>query len=284
MNWLLLTLTSAITLALSRILQKIMLKDDQSDTFAFGFVFQLMVAGLFFIYTLVTQSLELPDLRSVWPNLIVLTVFYSLGNICVFKAFKLAEASEVSIVMATSTVWAVIAALIMLGERVSGLNILGIVLIVGSMIAINYTRSAWKLNRGHAFALLGAVLFGVAFTNDAYILNHYQSVAAYMALAFTLPGLASLVYRPKSVLALPHYAQPSVLKKMILCCVLYALAALTIFTAYKLGGPASIISPIQQTSLIFSVIFSYVLLKERDKVWQKAIGTALAFAGVLLLV
>src|SRR5690348_10285846 len=102
MNWLLLTLISAVTGSLSRILQKVLLKDAQSDTFAFGFVFQMSVAVLFLLYTLITKSFELPSFSGLFINLVVLTVFYSLANLFTFKAFKYAEASEVSILLASS--------------------------------------------------------------------------------------------------------------------------------------------------------------------------------------
>lgn len=51
MNWLLLTITSALANSLTRILQKVLLKNKDSDPFAFSFVFQLVVALLFLIYT-----------------------------------------------------------------------------------------------------------------------------------------------------------------------------------------------------------------------------------------
>lgn len=283
MNWLLLTFLSAITGSFSRILQKVLLKDEQSDTFAFGFVFQMCVAGLFLIYTLITHSFEFPDLSGLLINLIVLTVFYSLANLCIFFAFKHAEAAEVTILLSSSTVWSVIAAVILLGERMKLQNLFGIFLIVCGVLAINYTKSHWKLNKGHLFALVGAVLFGIAFVNDAYIITRYESIPSYMVMAFALPGIMTLVYSPSSVKKIKHFGQLKVLKNLLICSGFYALSALTIFTAFKIGGKASIISPIQQTSLIFTVFFSYVFLKEKDKMLPKIIGTALAFAGVLFL-
>jgi bacterial/archaeal transporter family protein len=284
MSWLLLTLLSAITNSISRVLQKVVLGHDQSDPTAFSFAFQMSVALLFLLYTLVTQSFELPNLTGLLPNLVVMALFYSLGNLLIFKAFKYTEAAEVAIIITSSTVWSVLAALVLLGEQLSVLNWLGIGLIMGGVVAVNYTRTNWKLSKGHVLALAGAVLFGLAFTNDAYIVGQYQSVASYMVLAFALPGIVSLGYSPKSVKQLGHFAQPSIITKLLLCSFFYALSAITIFTAYKLGGPASIISPIQQTSIIFTVVLSYFFLNERDKIVNKVAGTLLAFAGVLLLV
>lgn len=284
MGWLILTIASAITGALARILQKVLLKDSQSNTFAFSFVFQLTVSGLFLLYALTTQTFELPNLSKVLPNLGVMMVGYSLGNLFLFKAFKHAQASEVSIIFASSTVWSVLAALVLLHETLTIRNWFGIFLIVSGVAAINYSKTKWQINKGHLFALGGAILFGIAFTNDAYILTHYQSIPSYMVIAFALPGVFTLAYQPQAIKQIPYFLKLSRYKKLVLCTILYALSALTIFSAFKLGGPASIISPIQQTSIIFTVVFGYIFLKEKDKMANKIVGTALAFLGVLLLI
>lgn len=65
MDWLTLTLLSALAGSLTRILQKVLLSNKKSDPVAFAFVFQLTVAGIFLVFVLLTQTWELPDLSSV---------------------------------------------------------------------------------------------------------------------------------------------------------------------------------------------------------------------------
>ncbi len=284
MHWLLLTIISAVFASLARILQKSLLDDPKSNTYALAFVFQVLVGCLFLVYTAITKTFEFPSLNGLSSNLIMMVLFYSLGNALTFKAFKIAEASEVSIVLASSTVWSVISAITYLNEKITLSNIVGIALIASAVIAINYTNSHWKLNRGHLYALLGALLYGLAFTNDAYIVERYSSIASYMALAYLLPGLAMSLYSPKLVLAVPHFFGRKHVLKLLACCLFSAFCAIAIFSAYKSGGQASIISPIQQTSLILTVVLSFIFLKERSRVTNKVIGTLLAFIGVLLLI
>lgn len=284
MSWLILTILSAVFGSVARILQKVLLTDKDSDPFAFSFVFQLIVALMFLVHALATNTFQTPDLSGLTINLMVMTFFYSLGNIYTFKAFKIADASEVSVIFASSSVWAVISAIILLGERLTTQNILGIILIVLGVVSINYTKSKWQFNKGHLFGLLGAMLFGIAFTNDAYIINRYQSISSYMVLAFTLPGILTLFLKPASIRRIPSYLSLNILGKMFLCTSVYALSALTIFTAYKQGGPASIISPLQQLNIVLTVILGYIFLRERDKLPNKIIGTLLAFAGAILLI
>lgn len=227
MSWILLTIISAITGSLTILLQKVLLKNERSNPFAFGFIFQLLVAFLFFSYVVVTKTFEFPDLSSVWVN---------------------------------------------------------IVLIFLGVVSVDYNRSKWKINKGHIFAFLGAMLFGLAFTNDAYIIGKYRSISSYMALAFLLPSIGIILLSPKSIKKVKYYFSFKTIGKLLLAGIFYSLSAITIFTAYKNGGQASIIAPIQRTSVILTVVLSYVYLNERKKVGNKIIGMVLTVVGALLLI
>lgn len=284
MSWVTLALLSALFGSIARVLQKALLSNKQGDAYALGFVFQTIVALIFLIYTVATNTLEFPNINDLWANIIVMTIFYSLGNIFTFKAFKLADASEVAVIFSSSSIWAIISASVLLGERLKASNYLGILLIVSGIIVINITRSKWKLSLGHLYAAVGAFLFGVAFINDAYIIGRYNSIASYMIVAFTLPGIFTLFVKPSSIKSIPYYFDRATISKLAICCVIYSLSSITIFGAYKAGGLASIISPLQQLSIITTTILSYFFLKERNRIPNKLIGSVLAFIGAVLLI
>lgn len=284
MVWLFLAIISAILGGLTRVLQKVLLTEKDSDPYAFTFIFQITVALFFLLYLIVTKSLNIPNLSGVIFNIIMMTIFYGVGNLFTFKAFKLAEASEVAVIFASSTLWSVVSALFILGEKLTNLKIAGVLLVVLGLVVINYVKTNWKVNKGHLFALLAAVLFGVAFTNDLFIMKRFSSVASYSLFAFALPSLVTLLFNPKSIKHVPYFLKGQVFLKLAICSFFYAADAFAIYMAYKMGGPANVISPISATSLIFTVIISYIFLKERDRVWNKILGTLLTFIGILLLI
>jgi bacterial/archaeal transporter family protein len=284
MTWLVLVIISAISSSVSRVLQKVLLKEKDSEPFAFAFVFQLLLALIFFLYTFFTKTLIIPNLSGLFFNLALMAIFYSLGNIFISNAFKLAEASEASIIFASSTLWTVVSAVIFLGDKLSIKNIVGIILVIMSIVIVNYSKSKWKINKGHLYAFLAALMFGIAFTNDAFIINRFTSVSSYMLLCFVLSSIAILLFRPKLIYGTPHFIKKNIVGKLLICGFFYSAMLLTIFEAYKRGGQVSIISPIQQSALILTVISSYFLLKEKDRLANKIIGTILTFMGVLLLV
>lgn len=284
MNWVILTILSAITGSLTRIFQKKLLASTSIHPILFAFVFQLIVAGTFFAITILTHTFEIPDLSTVLINLVLMAALYGFGNYFNFKAYKTTEASEVAVLFSSSMIWSIIAAFFLLKEAIQVSNLFGVCLILIGIIAINVRQSNWKLQKGHLFALLAAACFGIAFTNDAFIISHYASVSSYMVIAFFLPALFTLSLQPT---VLKRY-QNIISKKslFLLACAAgaYTVSALTIFTAYKQGGQASVIAPLQQSQVAITVILSYLFLGERTKISQKIIGVLCCFFGALLLI
>jgi bacterial/archaeal transporter family protein len=284
MNWLILTLISAVTLSLSRILQKVLLRNNETDTFAFSFIFPVLVSIIILGYTLITGTLEFPSLLPVWFNVVLMTIFYSAGSVLIYKAYKASPASEVSIIFASSSAWAVVAAIVFLGEKLAPVNIMGILSIILGIVVINYQKSSWKLEKGHLYALISACMFGVAFTNDILIIRYYSSAPPYIFMAFIVPALAILSYRPQLLAKTKYFFSAQILPKLLLTCVIYALSALTLYAAYQEGGNASAIIPIQQTNIVMTVVLSYFFLSEKDKLAQKILGSLFVFLGAWLLI
>lgn len=284
MNWILLTFISSLASALTQVLEKVLLRDKTSDPIAFSFVFQLMVALIFLTYTILTSTFSQPSLNGIWVNVLAMTLLYGLGSIFTFWAYKTAEASEVSVIFSSSALWSVLAAMVLLGEKMQVKGMLGMFLILMSLIIINIRKTSWNIGKGHFFAILGAAMFGIAFANDAFILKRYDNVASYMVIAFAFPSIISLVFKPNAVFDIPYFFKPKVLVRVLLCSFAYSMSAITVFSAIKIGGQASIINMLRQSGVVFTVVLSYVFLKERDNMRNKAIGVALAMAGGLLLV
>ena len=284
MHWIAYTLISAFTGSIAKVLQRTLIANQTHHPAALAFVFQLLVGSIFFLYTLTTNTFELPPIETIWLPVVVMTLLYGIGNIYTFKAFQKAEAAEVAVIFASSSIWSALTALVLLRETITPTQWLGIVLISLGVVVVSYRKTQWKLNQGHLFALLAALCFGIAFTNDAFIITAYTSVSAYMVLAFTLPGFMVLFLQPKAIPTLPTLLQPKIIIRLLICVAFYALSALTIFTAYKQGGSASVISPLHQTSLLFTVALSYFFLHERGHILQKVVGAMVVCAGAAILI
>lgn len=284
MNWISLTFLSSFFSATTSVFERLLLKDKDSDPIAFSFIFQVSVAILFLVYAITTKTWEKPSLSLVWLNILYMSLLYGVGSVLIFFAYKMSEASEISILFATSAVWSTISAVLFLGNKVSGKQLIGITLVLLGSVIINIKKTRWKLSKGHIFAMLGAMMFGGAFVNDAFILVNYSSIPSYMVIAFALPAFISLAIRPSSIRNLSKFLLPKEFLSILFCALIYAFAAITVFSAIKIGGQPAIVNMLRQSGLLFTVMLSYFLLSEKDNMKNKVIAVLLAVSGGFLLI
>jgi drug/metabolite transporter (DMT)-like permease len=258
------------------------MRDQESDVTAYSFVFQLMcslLVGLFAVF----YGSAMPPIDRLPLNFALMTVLYAMGTLLLFKAYKTTEASRVTILMSSSALWVVIAALIFLGESFSVSKAIGAALILLGVIVVSFHKNIFtSINRGDLYALAAAICYGLAFANDALILREADALS-YTSLAFLLPGLLILAVRPKLLRNLRSLLKPSVLFKMSIFAIFYSASAITVYLAYQQGGDAAQLGFISQSVAILTVILAVIFLGEREHLAKKSFAAILATIGVLLL-
>jgi transporter family protein len=282
MTWVFFVFAGVLIASTASLIQKALLNEEKSDPFVYAIIFQLMTAFVLLPYVLFV-GFHLPPVKPLLPYLLLTCLLYGLSAVFYFKGLKLIELSESSILASSKAVWTMLTAVIFLGEPVSLRRILGVILIMASITVIFWKRKKWNLNKGHFFILISVIFSGFAFTNDAFLLNHFDS-ASYAFLAFLLPSLFLLIIRPKSINKFKLFFDKKRLFLILTAVSLVGMGTLFIYLSYQKGGDASQIVPITEFSIIIVVILSFIFLKERDYFIQKIIGSLLAFIGVLLLI
>ena len=280
MNWQILVVISVITNSVSVLLQKILLKNDKIDSTAFSIVFQLFTGLLILIYA-VFRGFSVPNLLPLLPNLLLMILVYGIGNICIFKALKVGEASSFTIVFATRAIWTIVIAMLFLGEHFSITQLVGTAFILSSVILVSW-QNGIKIGKGTAYSLIAAAAFGIAFANDAFIVRNFD-VPSYLVIAFIVPALAIWIVFPQSTAKMKEMLEIHFLKKLILLGVLYATSAITLFIAYQVGRNIAQIAPLNQTSSILTVVLAIIFLKENTQIGRKLLAILLSFIGILLV-
>jgi len=280
-SWQILLAISVISLSFATILQKLLMKDQKTDGVTFSIFFQILVGIIIGIFALI-HGFRMPNLLSYLPNTIIMILFYGFANVFAFKALGKIDASEYTVLFTTRSLWTIVGSLIFLGERFSLIQIVGTCFLLGSIALINIRKKKFSINQGSFFALLGALLFGLAFTNDAYLVQRFD-VLSYISIAFILPGVGMLFVYPKTFKKLHELVLPGILWRFISFSILYAIAAITVYSAYLYGRNAAQLSALSQSTTILTVILSIVLLKETKGLFIKLLAIALAFIGVILL-
>lgn len=175
MSWQLLILISITLYSVSVLLQRIILKEHESQPVAYSIFFQLITGIIIGLVGFLFADMSLPgNLAKLLPNLILMTFLYGFANFFIFKSLKQTEASKFTIVFATRAFFTVLASSLLLRESLTQIQFFGAILIFSGVILINLKSSRFSLDKGSLLALLAAITFGTANTNDRYLLGFFN--------------------------------------------------------------------------------------------------------------
>lgn len=284
MSWPILIAISVVLYSVSVLLQRLILKENESQPIAYSILFQFLTGIFIGLVGLLFADLSLPtNLKPLLPNLILMTFLYGFSNVFIFKSLKQIEASKFTIIFATRAFFTVLASSLLLKEMLARQQFLGVLLIFSGVVLVNLQSAKISFGKGELLALLGAAAFGSANTNDRYLLQFFE-VYPYITVAFVAPSILMSVIYPKELRHIQLFLHQKVLTKVLLLCVLYAFSAISFFAALQVGENSSQIASVNLTSVIVTVLLSIIFLKERGNLAKKVVGTGLSFIGLLLLV
>lgn len=257
------------------------MKEEGSDPFAGAIIFQFTLAILTGIFSLSIQSINLPH-ANLFGYFAFSGFFYALGTLSYFKAIKTVEASESTILASIGSVATLITAYLFLGERLNSQQLIGVLFVISSVIALS-AKKGFKYSRGIMFSVLGTTFYGFAVTNDVYILRSFDALSYTPIMSF-LSGLLLLMLKPSSIKSIITTLKKPQIKPLFLYCVFYGIQAITYYAAIESGALASQMAVIYKSEIFITVIFAAIFLNERSNLTRKIIATILATIGVYLLI
>lgn len=282
MSWEILIGITVILYAFAVILQRMILQEKESNPILSSLIFQLFTGGFLTMVGFFLGELTLPPLQPLLVNVFLMICLYGFSSIFLFKALKQSEASQVTIIFATRVLFTILASSLLLNEGLTGKQLLGALLIIAGIISVHLQSTKLSFGKGDLFALLAAVGFGFANTNDRFLLQHF-TIYTYMSLAFLGPAILTAAMYYKELKHISLFFRKSRLQKMILLSVLYGMSSITFFGALQLSPNSSQVAAINVTSVVVIVLLSIVFLKERTNIAKKIFGALVTFVGLLLL-
>jgi uncharacterized membrane protein len=281
MNWEIFVAINIVTISFARILQKKLLSDPKSDSLAFSIIFQVINGIFIAIFALLSQDVFF-DYDNLFPNFIFTTVLYMLAGVFFFQALKLADGSTVSLILSITSAWTILSSMYFLDERLKVNEVIGIILILASVLLVSYQGfSKLKFKKGEVYALASSIFFGLALTNDFYIIRD-DTPYTYLSASFLIPGIFTAIVFPKNAKKISWFFSKKMVLKFFLVCCLYTIGFVSIFLAYQNGGQGSIIYPVSQMSVILIVLLSIFFLNEKKDLKVKLLASIISVAGVAL--
>lgn len=280
MTWLYYIILSIFAGSIANLLNKILMKDNKSDPMLSSILFQFLLAFFFFLLSLI-KGFVMPPIFIYPLNFILNGFLYGLGTFFIFKALKYIEVSESSIIYSFGSIITVISSIFFLKESFNFSKSLGLLLILISIIAVSKPKK-FKINKGVWYALGTAVLYGLAITNDAFLIKHSDTFS-YLSVISFLPGVVLLLISPKSIKKIDYYFNLKNLLKLLIFSIFYTIASIGFYLALVKGGQTSQVATISKSQIILTILLAAVFLRERDRLFIKIIYGILVVGGVILL-
>lgn len=281
MSWELLTAISVIFLSLSIILQRILIHKDKVDPVAYTILFQGLVGGLLLVPALF-RGFSLPNIESVLLPAVASLFFFATGHILYAKTLQTVEASVFSVLFATNSVWIMIIGLLLFQEKITLMQIVGSVLIFGSVFFVVKDFGKFSFSKGTGLGLLTGLLFGLALTCYSYVGRHTDTLS-WGAVSFIGIAIVALLFRPTAIKKMKPLLNTSALVRLVLLGVFYAIGSIALLYAYK-SGDFSIVSPLRQSGIVMTVLMALLFLpSERNRIGRKIVAAIIASAGVVLI-
>ena len=262
---------------ISSFFSRTILKDDGSDSTLYGWFFEAVRFGVFFIVALF-------DFHGVWTfySLLLLLLMGASEFVSIFFYMKMHRYSHLSIstiLSRTRLIWIPLIALVLIGEHLKVVTYLGIfILFVG--LAVATAPHKLQFDKGQKFAYIAAFL--IALNAVQMKMNQPFASPAVLIVFLTAPTtfLYPLLIKDKKK-RFKHFFKHKLSAKLFGG--IASVASIYFFTLALRSGPVSIVNAVYQGTMILAVLAGIFLLGEKEDIKRKIIGSIITVLGVFFL-
>lgn len=284
--WLFFAFGSALFAGITAILAKIGVKNTDSNVATAIRTVVILLFSWLMVFVAGSQS----TIFSVSNKTIIFLILSGLATgaswICYFKALQLGDVNKVTPIDKSSTVLTIILALIILGEAITVTKLIGIAGIgIGTYMMIARRNPETGNVKGSKLWLIYAALSAV-FASLTSILAKIGIQGVESNLGTAIRTIVVLVMAWVVVFITRKQGEIKRIdrKSLLFMCLSGITTGLSWLCYYRAlqDGQVSIVVPIDKLSIVFTVAFSYFLLKEKLSIRAFA-GLVLISAGTLTL-
>ena len=283
--WIAFAFGSALFAGITSILAKIGIKN--TDSTAATAIRTIVI--LFFSWLMVFITGSFGGIGSISSKTLIFLILSGLATggswLCYFKALRIGDVNKVTPIDKSSMVLTMLLAFIILGEEISILKAVCMVLIGAGTYLMIVKKETDKEAKGKGW-LFYAVLSAV-FASLTSILGKIGISGVDSNLGTAIRTIVVLIMAWIMVFVTKKQGELKKIdrKSMVFICLSGLTTGLSWLCYYKAlqDGQASVVVPIDKLSILVTVAFSYIVLKEK-LTKKSAAGLAMITAGILMLI
>jgi len=243
-----------------------------------------LVIPLALAYALLTGTLAFPSWGPVAWAALAGVMDATLGGFFFLMALRRTPAFQATTLAITAPLWGVTTAILVLGEPARWQVFVAAACVVcGAYFLVGRRMSIRSHVTGSLFALLTGFLWGVAETVPSKLALDGGLPPASLLLVFSGAALVALVgMTPLLRSRFPRHIEGRGVGLTILSSLGGAFLGWIFWLTSLNLAPASVISPIRGSTLVFALLYSVLFLRERPS-RRAVVGVFLVLAGVVLV-
>lgn len=283
--WVLFAFASAFFAGVTSILAKIGVKDIDSHVATAIRTIIVLIFSWIMVFIIGSQS-KIVNIDGKTFLFLILSGLSTGGSwLCYFKALQLGDVNKVVPIDKSSTILTMILAFIFLNEKITINMVIGMIgIAIGTYLMIQKKEKAEKIVKGKAwliYALLSALFASLtSILGKVGIENVESNLGTAIRTIVVLVMAWIIVFATKKQRDIKKIDKRSLIF-LILSGVATGASWLCYYKALQ-DGLASIVVPIDKLSILVTVLFAYIFLKE--KLSKKSLlGLILIVVGTLLL-
>ena len=254
------------------------------DVLSYMLIRWLLVAPLALLYALATGALAFPSWYAVGMAAIAGFLDSTLGGLFYLLAMERAPAYQTATLASTAPVWGVATAILILGEPLWWQVVVAAVLaVIGAYFLVGRRMRIREHLVGSLFGLLTGFLWGFAETIPSKLALQAGISPISLLFVFACSGVVTIgAMVPLLRSRFPRRIERKGVRLTMLSAIGGAFLGWLFWLSALNLAPASVISPVRGSTLVFALVYSVLFLRERPS-RLALLGVVLVLGGVLIV-
>jgi len=248
---------------------------------ALMYLFTIWPIGI--AYALFNGDIHFSFSPFVWVMLLIAGLLFAGFNFLGWRANSHIDAAQFAVISNIQGIFTVIISGIFLGERLSPIQLLGVMVIITAACMVSVkglTRKTFRIDNYSWIAIASSVCAGAALLAEKFLIGE-MTLPTYYIIGWGLQTIWMTVLVRKEWKHLPELKAADY-RDIIWQGLLRTGAGFAIIVAFTMAD-SGLLSAIRSYKTVLVFLAALIFLGEKDHLWRKAIGSILATAGLLLL-
>lgn len=276
MDWFLLALLAGTASNIFNVVNRSTLKDD-GDSTLYSWLFETLRLIVFtFVFVM---NASFPRHFSTYLWLIALGINEAISVYFFMKSHRHTKLSLSTFLIKLQLIWTPFLAYVLINERLNSSDYLGIgIILLGIFVGVYSSRM--KADKGIVITFISSIFISLnaVFTKAAA----GDASTSFILLMMSLPSVLVFPFLMKSFAPRIRNMNGLFVKSVTASVVFNVVAMSLAVNAIRLGSTSKV-TAVYQGMMIVSVLYGIIVLKEKEHIIQKLIGTAITLFGLALL-